>query len=151
MKRKEKGFTLIEILIVVVILGILASMILPRLLSQTERAVIAEGQQMLGAIRTAQTRTQDLAGNAGYLAITSCGVGACTGSEWTAIGMGTPVTGQGAFNYVCASGGTSCTATRVGTARAANTITLDQAGNWTCGGIGTPVYTATTPASGGCQ
>ena len=151
--RKTKGFTLIEILIVVVILGILASMILPRLLSQTERGVIAEAQQMLGAIRTAQTRTEDLGGGTGYQTITSCGVSACTASEWTTIGMTAPTTGMGNFNYACTAGTTVCTATRVGggAAHAGNTIQLNQTGAWTCGGAGTTPYVATTPTSGGCQ
>ena len=50
MKIKRRGFTLIEILIVVVILAILAALILPKLLSQPEKAYIAEASQMLGTM-----------------------------------------------------------------------------------------------------
>ena len=45
---RNKGFTLIEILIVVIILAVLAAMVLPRFLGQTENAFIAEAQQQLG-------------------------------------------------------------------------------------------------------
>lgn len=56
-KSCRKGFTLIEILVVVVILAALAAMILPRFISQVDRAEAAEMFQLVGAIRRAMART----------------------------------------------------------------------------------------------
>jgi len=52
----KKGFTLIEIIIVIGILGIMASFALPRLTGMQEPARAGEGIQILGALRSAQLR-----------------------------------------------------------------------------------------------
>lgn len=52
--RGEKGFTLSEILTTIVLVGILASMILPRLTGQLDKARAAEAIQILRAIHQAQ-------------------------------------------------------------------------------------------------
>ena len=51
--RSRKGFTLIELMIVVVIVGILAAIIIPLLLSRVERAKYSEGKAIAGQIATA--------------------------------------------------------------------------------------------------
>ena len=50
----KKGFTLIEVLIVVIILGILATLAIPQFNSMVNRARLAEAWAGLGAVRTAQ-------------------------------------------------------------------------------------------------
>ena len=49
----KKGFTLIEILIVLIVLGILVALLLPNIKGMQERARTAEAKQTMGAIRTA--------------------------------------------------------------------------------------------------
>jgi len=49
----RRGFTLIEILIVIIIIGILATLLLPQIGGMTERARVAEAKSTLGAIRVA--------------------------------------------------------------------------------------------------
>jgi len=55
MKRRD-GFTLIEIIIVVVILGILASVMVPRLVGNNEQITSGEGRQTLLSVVGAQKR-----------------------------------------------------------------------------------------------
>ena len=52
---RKKGFTLIEVLIVVIILGILATLAVPQFTRMIARARMAEAWAGLGAVRTAQS------------------------------------------------------------------------------------------------
>ena len=51
--RKSQGFTLIEIMVVVVILGILASLIVPKIMSSPEKARIVKVKQDILGIQSA--------------------------------------------------------------------------------------------------
>merc|ERR1712070_458424 len=46
----EKGFTLVELMIVIVIVGILSSVTLPNFLSQQDKARATEGKQQISTI-----------------------------------------------------------------------------------------------------
>jgi prepilin-type N-terminal cleavage/methylation domain-containing protein len=51
---KKKGFTLLEIMIVIIIVGVLAALALPRMSIAIERARLAEGIAMAGSMRRLQ-------------------------------------------------------------------------------------------------
>ena len=55
-KMKRKGFTLLELMIVVIIIGILATLALPQFFKVAERARSSEGTNILGALRSAEIR-----------------------------------------------------------------------------------------------
>lgn len=52
LRKKGKGFTLVELLVVVAIIGILAAVLTPRLLGYTERARQARALADLGSMKT---------------------------------------------------------------------------------------------------
>jgi type IV pilus assembly protein PilA len=53
-RNSNAGFTLIELLVVTLIMGVLATISLPNLLNQVEKARLAEAKNNLGAINRAQ-------------------------------------------------------------------------------------------------
>ena len=82
----QKGFTLVELMIVIVIVGILSAVALPNFLNQTKKARLTEAHQQIAAgLRTASGLYHE-----GKLDGTDCdGVGVKDSDDWTYTCAGT--------------------------------------------------------------
>ncbi len=111
--KKEKGFTLTEVLIVVVIIGVMAMLVLPRFMRQDERGIVAEAVGMLSAIRQAEA-SYNLE-NSAYTA--------------TLADLDVDTSSSTKFTYAVDADGTA-TATRTGGDYDTQTIILKIDGTW---------------------
>ena len=98
----KKGFTLIELIIVIIIIGVLASLGLGQYVKVVEKGRAAEARMILGTLRTAEIayytefQTYESVGNLGVSAPASClsthffsyscTTGTCTATRCTASG-----------------------------------------------------------------
>ncbi|MEI7751125.1 MAG: prepilin-type N-terminal cleavage/methylation domain-containing protein [Candidatus Omnitrophota bacterium] len=127
---KRKGLTMMELLIVIIIMAIMATLMLPKFFGQEERGYVAEAVGILSAIR--QGEEAHKLEHTDYV-YTSGGA-----LDWASLGMDSPT---GVFSYTVTRVGTTTTFTAVanrqgGGAFAGQTITLTSSGVYS----GTHIY-----------
>ena len=95
----RKGFTLIELIVVIIIVGILASVGMTQYTKVVEKGRGAEARLILGSLRTAEIAEN--MENGAYQTVANLGVSAPTACAATHY-----------FSYSCAAASGTCTATR---------------------------------------
>jgi len=82
MNRIQQGFTLIELMIVVAIIGILAAVAIPSYQDYTARAQVSEGLSLTSAFKT--TLAEYYADNGGFDALSFSALGGTTSGKYVA-------------------------------------------------------------------
>ncbi|MFH1281473.1 MAG: prepilin-type N-terminal cleavage/methylation domain-containing protein [Candidatus Omnitrophota bacterium] len=95
----RKGFTLVELIIVIIIVGILASVGMTQYTKVVEKGRAAEARMMLGTLRSAEI--VEFTETGAYATVANLGVGAPAACAVTHF-----------FSYACDAATGTCTATR---------------------------------------
>ena len=135
--HNRKGFTLIELMIVVVIIGILAALAIPRFMKATAKAKQSEAKQLLKQIYTMESTYRQANNSYGDNGLTSA-----AGTFFTFPQIGVEIQSSAIYNYSIVAGVNTFTATA--TANIDDDATID---TWTiteAGVLANPIDDVTT-------
>jgi prepilin-type N-terminal cleavage/methylation domain-containing protein len=132
---RKKGFTLVELMVVILIVSILAAVAIPILRGRIDSAKWSEGKAMMGTIATAIRAYNAEKGPSGALPTAIIGTGSTalgflaadlTGTYFQSANFSMSVTSMNPLTFTI-----TCTPTGANAPAAPPTVTLNQAGVWT--------------------
>ncbi len=130
-----------------VIIGVLAALVIPRMMAQIEKAKMVEAFHMIGALQRAEQAYMDLTGSTQYLYANTFG----SEANFAKLGVQTPADTNFEYDCVWDGGANICLAFRqpVGTFWGAgdSQIGLYDDKTWYCGGV---LYTAGATSGDAC-
>ena len=128
--KSKKGFTLIELMIVVVIIGILAALAIPRFMRSTTKAKQSEAKQLLKQIYTMQRAYRQ---ENDVYTLNGVTASAAAPNTFAAIGVEISASARYAYVMVAAANTFTCTATANLDDDATNDVwTITESGALTC-------------------
>ena len=131
MKKNNKGFTLIELMIVVVIIGILAALAIPRFMRSTTKSKQSEAKQLLKQIYTMQHAYRQEFDTYVCNGLTASNVAQ---TAFATIGVDIGASARYQYAMVAAQNTFTCTATaNLDDDATVDTWTINDTGTLTCG------------------
>lgn len=144
--KQQKGFTLIELMIVIAIIGILAAIAIPAYQDYTVRSKVSEGLNLAGAAKLAVAETFDSKGYMPTADNVSYGLPAAVSITGNYVLSITAVASTGAVNILYKASGVGKGADGA-TIQMLPDTTSSGAMKWTCNGTGTTMPGKYLPAN----